>query len=234
MLSERFSIERTGAILSTGAAELNPAQCAAGCPRAAQRLGARIYAPISVEKIDAAIDGVELTTATGGRIRARRVVFATGYEVAPGIPKGEYQIISSWAIATKPLKPDAFWPLRCLIWEASDPYLYLRSTNDNRIVAGGLDSRTDRSNSARPRHRCKEPCTAGKGRGAAARMPARGRLCLGRGIRRQPDRASPYRRGRWHGELPFRAGMRRQWHHLQYGRRAIGAPLGRRTPRPRR
>jgi glycine/D-amino acid oxidase-like deaminating enzyme len=139
-LSERFSIERTGAILSSGAAELNPVQCAAGCLRAAQRFGARIYAPISVEKIDAASDGVELTTATGGRIRARRVIFATGYEVAPGIPKGEYAIISSWAIATKPLKPDAFWPMRCLIWEASDPYLYLRSTIDNRIVAGGEDS----------------------------------------------------------------------------------------------
>lgn len=139
-LATRFAIDRTGAILSGGAAELNPAQCAAGCLRAAQRLGARIYAPITVENVNAERNNVELTTAEGGSITARRVIFATGYEVAPGIPKGEYDIISSWAIATKPLEPSAFWPMRCLIWEAADPYLYLRTTIDNRIVAGGEDS----------------------------------------------------------------------------------------------
>ena len=141
MLADQFSLQRTGAILSAGAAELNPAQCAAGFLRAARHYGARIYAPINVEKFEAQSDCVELSTDTGGSIIARRVVFATGYEVAPGIPKGDYEIISSWAIATQPLKPAAFWPLRCLIWEASDPYLYMRTTIDNRIVAGGEDSR---------------------------------------------------------------------------------------------
>lgn len=140
MLADRFAIDRTGAIFSSGAAELNPVQCAAECLRAAKRLGARIYSPVSVEKIEAAAAGVELTTAAGSRISARRVVFATGYEVAPGIPERGFTITSSWAIATKPLEASAFWPSRCLIWEASDPYLYLRSTNGNRIVAGGEDS----------------------------------------------------------------------------------------------
>jgi glycine/D-amino acid oxidase-like deaminating enzyme len=139
-LAARFQIDRTGAILSSGAAQLNPAQCAAGCLRAAQRYGARLYTPISVEHVGAGPNSVELTTATGGTVVARRVIFATGYEVAPGVPKSGYEIISSWAIATKPLPASDFWPLRCLIWEASDPYLYLRTTVDNRIVAGGEDS----------------------------------------------------------------------------------------------
>jgi glycine/D-amino acid oxidase-like deaminating enzyme len=139
-LAAQFQIDRTGAILSRGAAELNPAQCAAGCLRAAQRYGARLYTPISVEHVEAGPDSVELKTETGGTVVARRVIFATGYEVAPGIPKSDYEIISSWAIATKPLEGSALWPLRCLIWEASDPYLYLRTTVDNRIVAGGEDA----------------------------------------------------------------------------------------------
>jgi glycine/D-amino acid oxidase-like deaminating enzyme len=140
-LATRFQIDRTGAIFSGGAAELNPAQCAAGCLRAAQRYGARIYAPINVEHVEASPKTVELATETGGTVVARRVIFATGYEVAPGIPKSDYEIISSWAIATQPLTASALWPLRCLIWEASDPYLYLRTTVDNRIVAGGEDSK---------------------------------------------------------------------------------------------
>lgn len=47
-------------------------------------------------------------------------------------------IVSSWAIATRS-QPRALWPEEVLIWEASDPYLYLRTTADHRILCGGED-----------------------------------------------------------------------------------------------
>jgi glycine/D-amino acid oxidase-like deaminating enzyme len=31
------------------------------------------------------------------------------------------------------------WPSECMIWEASDPYLYLRTTADGRVICGGAD-----------------------------------------------------------------------------------------------
>jgi glycine/D-amino acid oxidase-like deaminating enzyme len=31
------------------------------------------------------------------------------------------------------------WPEECLIWEAADPYLYVRATKDWRIICGGED-----------------------------------------------------------------------------------------------
>ena len=31
------------------------------------------------------------------------------------------------------------WPDRCLIWETRRPYLYLRTTDDGRVLAGGED-----------------------------------------------------------------------------------------------
>jgi glycine/D-amino acid oxidase-like deaminating enzyme len=139
-LAETYGIDRTGAILSDGAAEVNPVQLAAGCLREAQRHGARIYAPHNVGRVTSQSEGVTLETTDGGVVHARRVVFATGYEVIDGLPRDKFQIISTWALATKPLPADALWPDRCLIWEASDPYLYLRTTRDNRILAGGEDS----------------------------------------------------------------------------------------------
>ncbi len=36
-------------------------------------------------------------------------------------------------------QPRNLWPEQCLIWEASDPYLYLRTTPDGRIICGGED-----------------------------------------------------------------------------------------------
>lgn len=135
-----YGIDRTGAILSGGAAELNPLQLTAGCLRAARRYGCRVYSEQEVVSVETRARSVTLTTASGGTITCRRAVFATGYEVVDGLPRDKFEITSSWAIATKPLPPEAFWPGRCLIWEAADPYLYLRATADNRIVAGGEDS----------------------------------------------------------------------------------------------
>ncbi len=139
-LMERYGLERTGAILSNGSAEVNPIQLTAACLREARALGCRVYRDQEIVSVDAGARSVTLNSRSGGEITARRVVFATGYEVVDGLPRGQFDITSSWAIATQPLPPEAFWPTRCLIWEAADPYLYLRATADNRIVAGGEDS----------------------------------------------------------------------------------------------
>lgn len=152
-LADAFGIDRTGAILSDGAAEVNPVQLAAGCLREAQRHGARVYAPYDVQRVEPHRRGVRLQTVDGIVLDARRTVFATGYEVIDGLPRDRFEIISTWALATKPLPAESLWPHRCLIWEASDPYLYMRTTHDNRILAGGEDSRlndADRRDGAIP------------------------------------------------------------------------------------
>jgi glycine/D-amino acid oxidase-like deaminating enzyme len=49
-----------------------------------------------------------------------------------------HQIVSTWAAATKP-QPQNLWPSRALIWEAADPYVYIRTTPEGRVVIGGED-----------------------------------------------------------------------------------------------
>jgi glycine/D-amino acid oxidase-like deaminating enzyme len=46
--------------------------------------------------------------------------------------------MSTYAIATKPESGRSL-PHLPLIWESSDPYLYLRTTRDNRLICGGED-----------------------------------------------------------------------------------------------
>jgi glycine/D-amino acid oxidase-like deaminating enzyme len=66
------------------------------------------------------------------------VVYATGYELPHGVPRRGHQIVSTWGIATV-RQPNRLWPGECMIWEASDPYLYLRTTPDGRVICGGED-----------------------------------------------------------------------------------------------
>jgi glycine/D-amino acid oxidase-like deaminating enzyme len=139
-VKERFGIEATGAILSSGAAELNPVATSAECLRAARRLGTTIISPCEITGIESAARYVRLTTSDGATITAKKAIMTMGYEVIGGLPRDAFTMVSSWAIATKPIPPETFWPGRCLVWEAADPYLYMRTTRDNRILAGGEDS----------------------------------------------------------------------------------------------
>ena len=79
-----------------------------------------------------------MTTEGGPVISASHVVLATGYELAPFVPATDHRILSTWAIATRPQKR-RIWPHEALIWEASDPYLYMRATSDGRVICGGED-----------------------------------------------------------------------------------------------
>ncbi|QBX36314.1 FAD-binding oxidoreductase [Brevundimonas sp. S30B] len=136
---ERFGIERTGAILSQGSASGDPARLAAGLLRRAQANGAMVYSPVEVEQAASDPDGVTLLTDAGHAVRARQVVFCCGYEFPKGVPTPGAEVISTWALASKPRLRCPAWLRETLVWEASDPYLYFRMGGDGRLIVGGED-----------------------------------------------------------------------------------------------
>jgi len=137
-LRHHFGIERAAALLSHGNAEANPVELAAGYLRKALKAGAHFHAPHDIVDIDCNRRGTTLLTNDGIHIHGRHVIFCTGYELAKIVPATTNTVRSTWAIATRP-QPDAIWPQRALIWEASDPYLYVRATVDGRVICGGED-----------------------------------------------------------------------------------------------
>jgi glycine/D-amino acid oxidase-like deaminating enzyme len=138
MLRHHFGIDRAAALLSHGNAEANPVELAAGFLRSAIAAGARFHAPHDIVDIDCNRRATTLLTNDGINIRARHVIFCTGYELAKIVPATNNKILSTWAIATRP-QPQGIWPQKALIWEASEPYLYVRSTADGRVICGGED-----------------------------------------------------------------------------------------------
>jgi len=137
-LRHHFEIDRAAAILSHGNAEADPVALASGFLNVALRRGARLHAPHEVVDMIANRRGVELFTRDGRTVQARRVIFATGYELPKILSTEDHQIISTWTMATRP-QTARLWPQRALIWEASDPYLYARTLPDGRVIVGGED-----------------------------------------------------------------------------------------------
>jgi glycine/D-amino acid oxidase-like deaminating enzyme len=137
-VKERFGITRRAAILGYHNLTADPRRLAAGFLRAALGRGAKLLSPVKVLAVDPQRGAARAATEGGPVIRARHIVFATGYELPKGVPRKGHTIASTWALATRP-QPSKLWPERCTIWEASDPYLYLRVGPDGRIICGGED-----------------------------------------------------------------------------------------------
>ena len=136
---DEYGIKGRSAIVGRDNYMADPRLLAAGYLNAAIGRGARVYAPVEVTDIEASASGVVAATKDGPEIRAKSLVFATGYEMAKGVPKKGNTIISTWVIATKP-QPRKIWPTGCIIWEAADPYLYIRTTPEGHVICGGEDA----------------------------------------------------------------------------------------------
>ena len=138
-LGDQFGLERTGAILSGGSASADPAQLAAGLLRRAAERGARIYSPVKAMQAASDPDGVTLLTDEGQAVRASAVVFCCGYERPEGVSAPDSDVISTWALASKPGATLPAWLRETLVWEGADPYLYMRTSRDGRLIVGGED-----------------------------------------------------------------------------------------------
>jgi glycine/D-amino acid oxidase-like deaminating enzyme len=141
-LREIFGIDRTGAIFSPGAASANPVALTQGLLQRAIRSGVSFYSPVEIKDIVATSHGVVLDTGKHF-IEARHAVFCTGYELLKGLPRKGTKITSSWAIASRPHAKLPRWLANTLVWEAADPYLYMRTTPDGRLIVGGEDEDID-------------------------------------------------------------------------------------------
>jgi glycine/D-amino acid oxidase-like deaminating enzyme len=137
-LRDRFGLARSAALLSFRDLAADPRRMATGYFRAAIRNGAAIYARCHVAGVDARKTVVIATTGDGHKIRCRHLVYATGYELPDAVRSRRHRIVSTFALATRP-QPDRLWPQRPFFWEASDPYLYGRTTADGRVICGGED-----------------------------------------------------------------------------------------------
>lgn len=137
-VEERYGIKGRHAIIGYGNYSADPRRLAAGYLNVAIGRGARLYAPVDICDVEPSEAGVTLRSKNGPAIRAQHMVVATGYEMMKGVPRKGNKIISSWSIATK-AQPRAIWPTAAMIWEAADPYLYIRTTPRGEIICGGED-----------------------------------------------------------------------------------------------
>ncbi len=101
--------------------------------------GANIFDKTEIAEIEHKKHGVVLKTDKGFKIKAKKLIIASGYEAVKYLPVSLVRLHSTFALASEPFENKELWHKNCLIWETARPYLYMRTTSDNRIIVGGKD-----------------------------------------------------------------------------------------------
>lgn len=139
-IRKRFSIDAPAAILSHHGAQLDVYQFSHALLRHKKKQQAEIYDRSRVTKISHHQNGVDLETENGCRVKCKRLVYATGYEVVDQIDADIVKLLSTYAIVSEQFNEKReFWNGNALLWNTADPYLYVRTTADRRILIGGRD-----------------------------------------------------------------------------------------------
>lgn len=140
----RYGFDAPGAILSHLAAAVDPYRLAYRLFARLQAQGAGVFDRTRVETIEVAPRSVRLRTADGHVVRAGHLVLAAGYANQQWLRQRVARNRSSYAFVTDPIDRDRLGPLRdIMLWETARPYLYLRATDDDRLLVGGEDDAID-------------------------------------------------------------------------------------------
>lgn len=134
-----YSFSAPSGIYTKTEAEVNPYQFALALSSHAADLGVSIFE--HTEVLSHQFNKKDLIFQTEkGEIRTKHVIYATGYGTQEFAKTKGALLERTYTIATEPIDHFPGWYNQSLIWETARPYHYLRTTEDSRILIGGLDA----------------------------------------------------------------------------------------------
>lgn len=101
--------------------------------------GLRVFDKTELKKVKYQNNQVLVTTNTGATIKAKKLIYCTGYETQSLLPKKIVKLKSTYAIVSERVKNLNEKLSNTLFWNTDSPYLYMRSTADDRLLVGGED-----------------------------------------------------------------------------------------------
>lgn len=137
-ISSRFPFSKPAALVTSGDADVNPYKFVQLLLKKVAATGVKIFAQTPLIRKTKTVHGFTCESEKGS-IAARYIIFATGYENDFLTAKLGADLNRSYAITTEPLPSLKTWHKEWMIWETKRPYLYMRTTKEGRIIAGGLD-----------------------------------------------------------------------------------------------
>ncbi|WP_285060544.1 NAD(P)/FAD-dependent oxidoreductase [Pedobacter ginsengisoli] len=138
-LRSTYGIVAEGAIASADGASIDAFRLAHDLLHFNSSRGLQVFDKTELQKVRYETGYVLLELDTGASIKAKNIIYCTGYEAQQMLPDKIVSLKSTYAMISEKGGQDADVWKDTLFWNTDLPYLYLRSTEDGRMLVGGED-----------------------------------------------------------------------------------------------
>lgn len=139
-VKKNYGVVSSGAILSETAASVDAYKLAHEMICLNVKRGMKVYDQTEIEKFDFSNARPVLHIKPTGTVTCNKIIFCTGFETVNLLKEKisklfyTYACVSEQQIELPPLLQQT------LLWNTESPYLYMRTTDDGRLLVGGEDS----------------------------------------------------------------------------------------------
>lgn len=139
-VTKQYGLLSHGGILSNAAASADAYKLAHELIKQNTTKGLQVFDQTCIKKTTEQKNGVTVYTTDGYTLQAKKIIYCTGYESTAMLKEKVARLFNTYACVSE---PNAQIPRKLhdtLVWDTNDPYLYLRTTGDGRLLVGGEDT----------------------------------------------------------------------------------------------
>lgn len=141
-ISETYGIRCFGGILSEAAASVDAYRLAHELIAHSARKGMKVYDQTDIKEIVRNEGGSLILAESGATVQCNKVVYCTGYEATEMLKEKTADVFYTYACVSEQGIAISEKLKRTLMWDTGSPYLYMRSTDDGRLLVGGEDAQS--------------------------------------------------------------------------------------------
>lgn len=136
----QFGFENTyGGILSKQGASIDAFQFAHELFQHNVKKGLKIFDKTEMVEVEEHKGFNLVTVDSGYQIKAKKIIYCIGYESKNLLKENFVTLKSTYAVVSEIDKSKFKNITSTLVWNTDDPYLYMRTTDDGRLLMGGED-----------------------------------------------------------------------------------------------
>lgn len=139
-IQKKYGIKCYGGILSDTAASIDAYKFTHELIKLNAERGMKVYDQTEISEFNLNQKEPNLITSDGIKISCDQAIFCSGFETTRIIKENIAQLFTTYATVSEQHinLPEASH--KTLFWNTSEPYLYMRTTDDGRLLVGGEDS----------------------------------------------------------------------------------------------
>lgn len=139
-IQERYNLHQTyGGILSAQGGSVDAFHLAHEILHFNAQKGLQIFDKTEIAETQYRPDGVTVITEFGTTFTAKKIIYCSGFESVKLIPEKIVTLLSTYALVGEQ-NPEQTASLNdILLWNTQEPYHYMRTTDDGRMLIGGGD-----------------------------------------------------------------------------------------------